>query len=162
MVQNNVAVAGVVKASRKSRKTVEQPASKTRAKGKSENVKMLALVFTIAMGIGIPGLTLALTTVAGRLACKGHYILTAAVIAVCLTVLAVSLDHLKTAIQDITRSGDLSSWLLAVAVDLSVVLSEAVQVCSPGVSDGLAMSVMVCVTIASMGLNVWAFLRHKN
>jgi hypothetical protein len=41
------------------------------------------------------------------------------------------------------------------------VLSESVHVFSPNVVDSLATGIMVAVTLASMALNVWAFLRHR-
>src|SRR4051812_27249052 len=49
----------------------------------------LALGITVGMGVGIPGLTLALTTVAGRLAMAGHRLLAGGIVGVCSTVLAV-------------------------------------------------------------------------
>lgn len=121
----------------------------------------LALGITVGMGVGIPGLTLALTTVAGGLAMAGHGVLAASMVGVCGTVLAVSLSHLAWAIQDITKSPVWASWALAIAVDLSVVLSEASHVFADGVCAGLVQGIMVAVTLASMALNVWAFLRHR-
>lgn len=150
--------------------TVPAPSKATRkpAKGRGRKGKAmvsgkprLALGITTGMGVGIPGLTLALTTVSGRLAMAGHRLLSGGLMAVCATVLAVSLSHLAWSVQDITRSSRWASWSLAVAIDLSIVLSEAVLVFSPGVSDGLAIAIMAAVTGASMCLNVWAFLRHR-
>lgn len=120
----------------------------------------LALAITVGMGIAIPALTLGLSTVAGRLAILSSFPLAAASFAIGATVLAVSLSHLAWAIADITRSPRWASWALAVAVDLSVVLAESVHVFAPGVVDALGTAVLAGVTLASMVLNVWAFLRH--
>ena len=121
----------------------------------------LALGITVGMGAGIPALTLGLSTVAGRLATHGHAGLAGFAVTVGATVLMVSLSHLAWAIGDITRSPSWASWLLAIAVDLSIVLSESVHVFAPDVVDSLATAIMVAVTLASMALNVWAFLRHR-
>jgi hypothetical protein len=101
-------------------------------------------------------------TIAGTLAQAGHQVLAGAGLALTVSVLAVSLSHLSWAISDITRSGRGSSWALAVTVDLAVVLCEAVHVFAPDAGlNALATSLMVCVCLASMTLNVWAFLRHR-
>ncbi len=121
----------------------------------------LAVCLTVGMGVGIPALTLALTTVAGKLAMLGHRLLATGLVGVCCTVLAVSLSHLAWAVRDITRSAQWQAWSLAVAIDLSIVFSEAVHVFAPGVCDTLTTAIMVAVTAASMALNVWAFLRHR-
>jgi hypothetical protein len=121
----------------------------------------LALGITVGMGVSIPALTLGLSTVAGRLATHGYAGLAGFAVTVGATVLMVSLSHLAWAIGDITRSPSWASWLLAIAVDLSIVLSESVHVFAPGVVDSLATAIMVAVTLASMALNVWAFLRHR-
>jgi hypothetical protein len=73
-------------------------------------------------------------------------------------VLAVSLSHLASAIQDITRSEPWQAWCLAVAVDLAVVLCELSRVA--GFESWVVPVLMGCVTVASAGLNCWAFLRH--
>jgi hypothetical protein len=137
--------------------------SKAGRKGKAMVAGMprLALGLTTSWGIGIPALTLALTTVGGKLAMSGHRLLAGGLVGVCATVLAVSLSHLAWSVQDITRSARWQAWMLAIAVDLSIVLSEAVHVFAPGVADGLSTCIMVAVTAASMSMNVWAFLRHR-
>lgn len=122
----------------------------------------LALVLTIVMGVAIPLLSLSLSTVAGTLARTGHTTLALGGLALCATVLAVSLSHLAWSVSDITKSGVKASWALAVATDLTIVLCESVHVFAEDAGIGtLVTAMMVSVTLASMALNVWAFLRHR-
>lgn len=122
----------------------------------------LALWLTVAMGVAIPLLSLSLSTVAGTLARTGHTGLALAGLGLCATVLAVSLSHLAWAVRDITASGPKASWALAVATDLTIVLCESVHVFADDAGIGcLVTAMMVSVTLASMALNVWAFLRHR-
>jgi hypothetical protein len=74
-------------------------------------------------------------------------------------VLAVSLSHLAWAIQDITRSAVWQAFCLAGAIDLSMVLCELARVA--GFELWVVPVLMGAVTVASAGLNCWAFLRHK-
>src|SRR5262249_32285327 len=59
---------------------------------------------TVGMGCGIPGLSLALSSIGGRLLQEGHAGLGCAALVLCCSVLAVSLSHLAWAVRDITRS----------------------------------------------------------
>jgi hypothetical protein len=138
-----------------------KPRKASKGKAMVPKAPRLALGITVGAGIGIPALTLGLSTMAGHLASAGHYLPAAAALAIGCTVLTVSLAHLAWAIGDITRSPCWASWLLAVAVDCSIVLSETVAVAAPGVCDGLSAAILITVTAASMALNVWAFLRHR-
>ena len=124
-------------------------------------VSMTALrrTLTVGMGCGIPGLSLALSTMGGRLMCESKWGLGAGALVLCGTVLAVSLSHLAWAIRDITKSALWQSWCLAVAIDLAVVLCELSRVA--GFELWVVPVLMGCVTVASAGLNCWAFLRHK-
>src|SRR5438045_1542715 len=74
---------------------------------------------TVVMGCGIPCLSLALSSIGGRLCVEGQRVLGGAVLVLCCTVLAVSLSHLAWAVKDITRSAKWQSWCLALAVDVS-------------------------------------------
>ena len=129
----------------------------------------LSLVVTIMLGIFIPALSLYLSTVTGKLAFNGGnnqdwvlWSLSGFGLAVGGTVLAVSLRHLQFAVQMITRSSDTESWLLAIAIDLTIVLSEMVQVFAPNCGlTWLTLTALVVVTTISMALNVWAFLLHR-
>jgi hypothetical protein len=113
---------------------------------------------TVGMGCGIPGLSLALSSIGGMLLRGGQVWLGGGSLALCGAVLSVSLSHLAAAVQDITRSAVWQSWCLAVAVDVTLVLCELARVSG---DEGLLVPVlMACVTAASMGLNCWAFLRH--
>jgi hypothetical protein len=124
-------------------------------------VRMSALkrVLTVGMGCGIPGLSLALSSLGGQLLRAGQVWLGGGSLALCATVLAVSLSHLASAVRDITRSEVWQSWCLAVAVDVTLVLCELARV--SGYDSWLVPVLMCAVTVASMGLNCWAFLRHK-
>jgi hypothetical protein len=118
---------------------------------------------TVSLGVGIPLLSLAMSRLSGTLAAHGHLALAAFALGLMAAVLGVSLSHLAWAIGDITRSGPRASWSLAVALDLSLVLSELVHVYAPGL--GLAWvtcGVMVSVAAASMALNCYAFLMHED
>jgi hypothetical protein len=111
------------------------------------------------MGCGIPGLSLALSSSGGRMLEQGHYALGAAALLLCCAVLVVSLSHLAGAIRDITRSVTWQAWCLALAVDLSMVVCELSRVA--GFALWVVPVLMGAVTVASAGLNCWAFLRHK-
>lgn len=137
-------------------------ASKAARKAMVARQPRLALILTITMGIAIPLLSLSLSTVAGTLARTGHAALACGGLALCATVLAVSLSHLAWSVSDITKSGTAASWALAIATDLTIVLCESVHVFADDAGIGtLVTTMMVAVTLASMALNVWAFLRHR-
>ena len=124
--------------------------------------RRVALAMTVLMGVSIPLLSLALSTIAGTLARAGHNALAGAGLALTVSVLAVSLAHLSWAIADITKSGAGASWALAVTVDMAVVLCEAVHVFAPDAGlNVLATALMICVCAASMILNVYAFVRSR-
>jgi len=131
---------------RKARK----PASKTVSRARQ--------VITVTLGCGIPCLSLALSSIGGRLLAEGHSVLGVAALLLCATVLSVSLSHLAAAIGDITRSQLWQSWCLAGAIDLSLVLGELAGV--SGFQCCIVAIVMVSVTLVSALLNCWAFMRH--
>lgn len=114
---------------------------------------------TLGMGCGIPCLSLALSSIGGRLWVEGHAVLGSAALLLCCSVLAVSLSHLAWAVRDITRSAWWQSWCLAGAIDLSLVLGELAGVA--GYSSWVVSAVMVSVTCVSAVLNCWAFAWHK-
>jgi hypothetical protein len=113
---------------------------------------------TLGLGTGIPGLSLALSSIGGRLVAEGHGVLGGAALALCCSVLAVSLSHLAWAIRDITRSAWWQAWCLALAVDCSLVLGELAGIA--GYTSWVVAAVMVSVTVCSAVLNCWAFARH--
>ncbi len=141
----------------------KRPAKRRAAKGKAMVAAKprLAAVITVGMGVGIPALTLSMSTVAGQLCQKGHYGLGVCAGLVGGAVLVVSLSHLAWAVGNITRSSKWASWLLAVAVDVGLVACESVLTAAPGVCDTLATGVLWAVTGVSAVLNCWAFLRHS-
>lgn len=114
---------------------------------------------TVGMGCGIPGLSLALSSVGGSLIESGHYSLGAGALGLCCAVLAVSLSHLASAIRDITHSRPWQAWLLALTIDCSLIVCELSRV--SGFASWLVPVVMVGVTVASMWLNCWAFLSDE-
>lgn len=116
---------------------------------------------TVTLGCGIPALSLSLSHIGGELIGSGRMALGGAALVLCSAVLAVSLDHLRAAIQDITRSRLWQAWALAVAVDCALVLGELARVA--GFQSWTVPVLMGAVTLCSMGLNCWAFLRgnHK-
>jgi hypothetical protein len=145
---------------------MERPARKRPRKATpQENVRGVdrcRLWMTVVLGVGIPCLSLAMSKLAGTLAANAHYALAVFALALMAAVLGVSLSHLAWAIGDITRSGRRSSWSLAVALDLSLVLCELCHVYTADL--GLAWvcyAVMTAVALASMALNVWGFLMHE-
>ena len=140
-------------------------ASKRNAKRRAKHLVTAATVsgarrwITVGMGCGIPLLSLALSSIGGRLLLEGHYGLGASALVLCCTVLAVSLSHLAWAVQDITRSARWQSWCLAVAIDTSLVLGELAGVV--GFHLWVVPAVMASVTVVSAVLNCWAFSMHK-
>jgi hypothetical protein len=113
---------------------------------------------TMGIGVGIPCLSLSLSSIGGRLLQEGHWALGAGSLVLCCSVLAVSLSHLAWAIRDITRSSWWQSWCLAAAVDLSLILGELASV--SGFDLWVVPVVMIAVTAVSAVLNCWAFMRH--
>jgi hypothetical protein len=113
---------------------------------------------TLGMGCGIPCLSLALSSIGGRLCVAGHLGLGTAALLLCCSVLAVSLSHLAWAIGDITRSARWQAWCLAGAIDLCLVLGELAGVA--GFELWTVTAVMAAVTVTSAVLNTWAFLRE--
>lgn len=126
---------------------------------KAATVSRARKAITIVMGCGIPAVSLYTSHRAGELLTVGAYVGGLMFLSVCLTVLALSLSHLATAIGDITRSNVRDSWLLAVALDAGIVVCELTK--AMGHDGGwLAMLFLVGITGASMLLNCWAFLSH--
>ena len=113
---------------------------------------------TVGMGCGIPCLSLALSSIGGRLWVEGHQELGGAALVLCSAVLAVSLSHLAWAVRDITGSARWQAWCLAGAIDLSLVLGELAGI--GGFRLWVVPVVMGSVTVVSAVLNCWAFLRH--
>jgi hypothetical protein len=119
------------------------------------------LGMTVALGVGIPLLSLAMSKLAGTLASHHYLALAGFDLALMLAVLGVRLSHLAWAVGDITRSGRRASWSLAIALDLSLVNCELCHVYAADL--GLAWvyyAVMSAVAAASMALNVYAFRMH--
>ena len=143
---------GVVKASRRKASVVSVGRVNRR-------VTLLGRAITVGMGCGIPCLSLALSSIGGRLLVAGNSWLGGSMLCLCCTVLAVSLSHLAWAVRDITRSAWWQSWCLAVAIDVSLVLGELAGVA--GFSFWVVQAVMGSVTLVSAVLNCWAFLRGK-
>lgn len=114
---------------------------------------------TVAMGCGIPALSLSLSSIGGALYDAGMPVLGTAAIGLTCGVLAVSLSHLASAIRCITRSAVWQAWALAVVIDCSLVVCELTRVA--GFSSWVVPAVMVGVTAFSMLLNCHAFLHHE-
>jgi hypothetical protein len=114
---------------------------------------------TVGLGCGIPALSLALSSIGGRLVSEQHMYLGSGCLVLCCGVLAVSLSHLAWAIRDITGSARWQSWALAAAVDASLVLGELAGVA--GFRLWVVPVVMVAVAVVSAALNCWAFLAHR-
>lgn len=134
----------------------------TPAKRKTPRLRVkVKTALTLAMGTGIPLLSLGLSNVAGTLLQSGHWALAAMAGLLTVSVLVVSLPHIAWSVRDITGTDRRASWALAVAVDMALVLCELVHVV--GVSPLLVVTtaIMVATTGASMLLNCWAFLMHS-
>jgi len=116
---------------------------------------------TVALGVGIPLLSLALSKIGGTLALEGQPLLSAFAALLMLSVLTVSLSHLAWAIGNITGADKRASWALAVSLDLTLVLCELVRVFAPLDLGWVCLLLMASVAGFSMSLNVYAFLHHK-
>lgn len=128
----------------------------------ARRISVLGTAITVAMGCGIPLLSLVLSHLGGSLLADGSELLGLLALVLCVSVLIVSLSHLAWAIGDITKSRTSANWCLAITVDMSLVLAELVGVFgTPEGVELLRVGLMVSVTIASMVLNCWAFLQHK-
>src|SRR4051794_19996905 len=102
-------------------KRTRKPKAAPQAKGRADTFR---LWMTVALGVGIPCLSLAMSKLAGTLAAGGLLALAAFALGLMVAVLAVSLPHLAWSVANVTRSGRRASWSLAVALDLSLVLCE--------------------------------------
>ncbi len=118
---------------------------------------------TLALGLGVPLLSLALSKIGGSLLQSHHFALAALALGLMGAVLAVSLPHLAFSIADLTGSDQRASWCLAVALDLSLVLTELVGVYAASLGLGWVSGlVMVSVAGMSQALNCYAFFKsHK-
>lgn len=139
-------------------KRIRTPKAAPQGKGLADTFR---LYMTVALGVGIPCLSLAMSKLAGTLAAGGALLLATFALGLMVAVLAVSLPHLAWSVGNITRSGRRASWSLAIALDLSLVLCELVHVYADALGLAwVAYAVMTAVALASMALNVWAFLVH--
>jgi hypothetical protein len=132
---------------------------KPQAAPKADRAATFKMGMTLALGCGIPLLSLAFSKIAGTLAVS-HWPLALFAFVLMASVLAVSLPHLQWAIADVTNSGRWPSAFLAVALDLAIVLCETVITFAQ--DAGLlpvVYAVMGAVCIASMALNCWAFFK---
>ncbi len=140
-------------------KTASRAVKETR---KSKRVKHhVRTGLTLALGTGIPLLSLGMSNVAGTLATSGHYGLAAFSGVLMASVLVVSLPHLAWAIRDITGTDKRASWALAIAVDCAIVLCELVHVANVVPLLTITTVIMSCVTMTSVCLNCWAFLMAR-
>lgn len=146
---SGLAVAGMVGPRKKAKR---RPVSR-------KQVSRIRRGITIGIGCGIPGLSLALSSIGGRLCCEGLAVHGAAALGLCCGVLAVSLSHLAWAIRDITGSARWQAWALAAAIDASLVLGELAGV--SGFSLWVVPVLMWAVAVVSAVLNCWAFVAHK-
>src|SRR5688572_26278416 len=103
---------------RKASKPRSRSAKKTRTLTKMENA------LTVALGTGVPALSLAMSGVAGAMSIAGQGVLSMAAAFLVVCVLAVSLTHVADAIQEVTGSKRWLAWSLAVAVDASLIVCE--------------------------------------
>jgi hypothetical protein len=123
--------------------------------GRSQRIRK---AITVALGCGIPCLSLALSSIGGRLIVAANLALGIGFLGLCCTVLTVSLSHLAWAVRDITKSSQWQSWMLAIAIDCSLVACELAGVA--GYDSWTVTAVMACVTATSAVLNCWGFTRH--
>jgi hypothetical protein len=114
----------------------------------------------IGLGMAIPGLSLSLSAIGGRLCVEGHVGLGVAALLLCSAVLAVSLSHVAWSVRDICRGCTAwQSWCIAVSADIGLVLGELVAI-GVGETWGLVVAVQLGVGLVSMLLNCWAFCRQ--
>ena len=120
---------------------------------------------TVGAGCFIPLLSLSLSHMGGSRVTSeslAEMLCGFGLLGLCITVLCVSLGHLSEAVQDITKSTPKASWMMAVAVDLTMVTTELSTTFATNDADSwLRVAVMAAVTVGSMILNCWAFLKHS-
>lgn len=147
---------------RKSKTEQQAEAQRSRRIGRRQ-VKKTAMV---VLGTAIPLLSLGLSHTGGVLLADSSNPVSIALGLFAFTlmgcVLFVSLGHLSWSVEDLTRSGKVQSWLLAVTFDLLLVLGELVHVAAgaPG-ANTVVGSMMVAVCGLSIFLNIWAFWHHS-
>jgi hypothetical protein len=151
MASESAAVARLVLPAKRQRRAARRVAPRT--------ISAARRWLTLGMGCGIPGLSLALSSIGGRLATEGLPWHGGAALGLCCGVLAVSLSHLAWAIRDITGSARWQAWCLAGAIDAGLVLGELAGVA--GFAFWAVPVLMWAVAVTSAALNGWAFLGHK-
>lgn len=141
------------------RKPSRKPAKKQKP---AAWVEALRRGMTVGLGCFVPVLSLALSKIAGTLATHGLYALAAFAFALTVAVLIVSLPHLAWSVGDITGSGRRTSWSLAVALDMTIVLCEFVHTFAAEAGlDVVAYAITGAVCAFSMLLNCWAFFNDR-
>lgn len=123
----------------------------------------LQSVLTLVLGVGIPGLTLGLSNLLGKLhADSAESMLTYGAAVVLASVLLVSISHVAHGIQEITRAPTLHAWCMAIAIDASLVVCEATNVMTD-MAPRLCWAIIGGVAVISASLNVYAFKlgQHK-
>lgn len=141
------------------------PNTRAKARAKLASVRQpkraarLNVILSVMMGVTIPAITLALARIGGILWLGAMPALSALSGALGITILAVSLHHLQTAITLITHSSKRKSWALAVAFDGVFVLSELVLVAEVPTLRVVALAMMFALGALSALLNVYAMLR---
>jgi hypothetical protein len=120
---------------------------------------------TVGAGMFIPLLALSLSHMGGARVLSPSWEERScglALLALCCTVLFVSLNHVSEALMDITNSSSTASWAMATSVDLTMIVTELSTTFATNEHDRwLRIAVMGCVTLGSMVLNVWSFLKHS-
>lgn len=89
-----------------------------------------------------------------------NYMVVPAVMAVVVTLLAVSLEHLATGIATITHSPVWQGWAMAIAIDVGMVAAEVASITLGTVIPASVIwshRYVIAVIVASMVLNVMAF-----
>lgn len=115
---------------------------------------------TIGLGCGIPAFCLYTSHRGGQLLSNGAWACGGMLLAICITMLALSLSHLAEAVRDVAKLSPRNSWLMAAALDCGIVACELTQ--AAGHDGGwLATAFLIGITGASMLLNSWAMLGHK-
>ncbi len=135
------------------------PKRKTGAKKAGEGFKT---TMTFCMAVSVPAVALAATRMAGTCAGERMFVLGAVGVGLAVTMLLLSVGHVRDGVVYITGDSVRNATLLAWALDGFMLFSEAVHAFGPQSSliQGVAMGFLVGCAVLSAALN-WTAFRYS-
>jgi hypothetical protein len=140
---------------REDKKVAKAAAEERRAKF----MNRLKLVVAVFLGLLIPTMTMISSYYAG-LVWATHPVIAVCFITIGIMCMAVSIGHLKWAVQYTIPASDKAAWTVAIIIDGLIALMEMLNTTEYG--GWLSVTVLATMWLASVLLNTLAFLFHDN